>query len=96
MNRFVSTEAVANVVNCLKTGRKNAITHHDLMKKTGLNDRLLRKALEVARLDYCIINNQDGKGYYLAKTKAEAERYDRQEKARANAIIDVEEEQESF
>lgn len=82
----LSSETVANVVNHLHKGRKRAITHKELMKVTGLGDRTLRRALEIARLEYCIINNQDGRGYYLASTKAEAERYDRQELARARAI----------
>lgn len=77
---------VCNVVNHLKVGRENAIKHDDLMRVTHMSDRLLRRALEVARLDHCIINNQDGRGYYLAETKEEAERYDKQEKARAKAI----------
>ena len=77
---------IAAVGTLLKKGSENAITTPDLMLKTGLSNRQVRKAIELLRRDTCIINNQDGRGYYIADNKAEAERYLKQEQARAKSI----------
>ncbi len=82
----LANETIADVLNHIPEGRKKAIKHDKLRKVTGLNDRMLRRAIEQLRAEYCIINNQDGKGYYRATTQAEAERYLRQEKARIKSL----------
>lgn len=77
---------IAAVGTLLKPGSANAITTATIIMKTGLTDRQVRRAIEYLRRDTCIINNQDGKGYYIADNRAEAERYLRQEQARAKSI----------
>ncbi len=83
----VSQTDLAIVLNHIPKGRENAIKHDALMNKTNMSDRRLRLVIEVARLDHCIINNQDGRGYYIAKNKEEAIRYQKQEEARAKSIL---------
>ena len=86
MKYRAESEEVARVLQHLHKGKENAVKHDVLMSLTGLNDRRLRQALEQARYDYCIINNSDGRGYYIARTKAEAKIYYKQEINRANSI----------
>lgn len=80
-------ENIAAVSNLIGTGQENAITLTDLIIKTGLTERQIRKAIEIIRCECCIINNQDGRGYYLASNKQEAERYLKLETARAKTIF---------
>ena len=86
MKYRAESEEVARVLQHLHKGKENAVKHDVLMSLTGLNDRRLRQALEQARYDFCICNNQDGKGYYLPKNKREAKAYLKQEVNRANSI----------
>lgn len=83
----VSKSDIAIVLNHIPEGRENAIKHDTLIAKTNMSDRRLRLVIEVARLEHCIINNQDGRGYYIAKNKDEAIRYQKQEENRAKSIL---------
>ena len=80
-------EMVAAVLGHLHKGKANAVKHDVLVSLTGLKDRQLRLALEKARRDFCIINDQDGKGYYLPESKEDAKRYYKQEYNRAMSIL---------
>lgn len=51
--------------NALGVGHKNAQTRRELCKRLGCSDRMLRKGIEILRLDYAILSRDDGKGYYL-------------------------------
>lgn len=76
-----------NIIDYIPYGKENAITREQLSKVTGLPDRAMRKEIELARRDTCIINNQNGKGYYRPTDKAEVERYIKQEESRAKKIF---------
>ena len=80
-------EMVAAVIGHLHKGKSNAVKHDVLIKLSGLKDIQLRLALEKARRDFCIINDQDGKGYYLPENKEDAKRYYKQEYNRAMSIL---------
>lgn len=80
-------ENVVAVADLINEGKDNAITLTELVIKTGLTERQVRKAIEIIRCECCVINNQDGKGYYIASNKSEAERYLKQEEARARTIF---------
>ena len=54
--------------NALGVGHKNAQTRRELCKRLGCSDRMLRKGIEILRLDYAILTRDDGKGYYLPET----------------------------
>ena len=87
MKYQATDEMVATVLGHLHKGKSNAVKHDTLVSLTGLKDRSLRQALEKARRDFCIINDQDGQGYYLPESKEDAKRYYRQEYNRAMSIL---------
>ena len=69
-------------------GRENAVTRTQLVIRTGLPDRRVRREIEKARADgNIIINSQTGEGYYRTDDLNEIERQYRQEKGRALAIL---------
>ena len=60
------------VINCLKRGKKNAISRTQLATLTGLNDRANRLAIESARRNGIkIISSSGGVGYYIAENDEE-------------------------
>ena len=67
--------------NALGVGHKNAQTR---------SDRMLRKGIEILRLDYAILTRDDGKGYYLPETtdagRADAKRWSKRQDRRVQAI----------
>lgn len=83
----VTEDMVATVLGHLHKGQDNAVKHDVLKSLTGLKDRQLRLALEQARQDFCVINMQDGKGYYLPDNKEDAKKYYKQEYNRAMSIL---------
>ena len=75
-------EEMANeLVRILYHGHDWARTRSDLCYRMNLNDRALRKLVEIARNNGAMICN-DGEGYYLAETQEEIERQYRREKSR--------------
>ena len=76
-----------NIVDYIPRGKEHAISRQKLAEITGLNDSAMRKEIAKARRDTCIINFQNGKGYYRPTDKAEVERYIRQEEHRAKSIF---------
>lgn len=77
-------EALADtLVHVLSYGHDFAKTRSELCYWTGLNDRAVRKLIEIARnRGVLICNDGDGAGYYLADTDDEIERQYRREKSR--------------
>jgi biotin operon repressor len=75
------------VLDAIPFGRDRAISREDLAAKTGLPDRVVRKAIEEIRRSHIILNDQDGKGYYRSYDLADIERNYRQERARALSIL---------
>ena len=74
----------------LGVGHKNAQTRRELCKRLGCSDRMLRKGIEILRLDYAILSRDDGKGYYLPEItdagRADARRWARRQERRVEAI----------
>lgn len=71
-------------------GKLFAISREQLVQETGLNDRMVRRAIAEARQNGdCILNNSDGSGYYSPTIKelAEAKGYIKQERKRIMAIV---------
>jgi hypothetical protein len=69
-------------------GRENAVTRQVLCALTGLSDRKVRKLIEDARREGCIIcNDQDGAGYYQTADLDEIESQYRQQRSRALSIL---------
>ena len=71
------------LVRHLYHGHDFAKTRGELCFELGLNDRALRKLIEIARnRGHMICNDQDGWGYYLGIERGEIERQYRREHAR--------------
>lgn len=70
-------------IELLQEGKENAVSRDDLIRATGLCDRMNRRQLK-EELNHYPVNDQDGAGYYLADNDpAELRRYGSQEYARA-------------
>ena len=52
-----------------------------------MSDRQVRKAIEELRREFIILNDQDGKGYYLSTDTNEIRKAYRQEMSRARSIM---------
>lgn len=75
------------VLDAIPFGKENAVTREYLAAKTGLPDRQVRKAIEEIRRNHIVLNDQDGKGYYRSYDLDDIERFYRQERARALAVL---------
>ena len=75
------------VLDAIPFGKDRAVTREYLTAKTGLPDRQVRKAIEEIRRSHIILNDQDGKGYYRSWDLDDIERFYRQERARALAVL---------
>ncbi len=69
-------------------GRENAIPGHELKTLLGVDDRTMREIVAKLRETYCIVNHQDGEGYYRPSEDdyAAVLGYIAQEKSRAKSI----------
>lgn len=92
-------ESSTNIAELIPVGRENAISRNMLLQKcvnAGLiddnckyKDRIMRRMIESARIDYTIMNLSNGKGYYRPSHDdlLDLQRYIRQEEHRAKAIF---------
>ena len=76
-----------DILEYIPFGRDNAIKRKNLRDLTGLSDRDMRRAIELARKETPIINLQDGRGYYRPDDRDDLQRYVLQEQARAKKIL---------
>lgn len=78
-----------NISEFIPVGKENAISRSQLVKLTGLSDRIVRDMIALERRNTAILNLQNGAGYYIPSEsdRADIERYVRQEEARAKSIF---------
>ena len=78
-----------NIADFIPVGKDNAISRSQLVKLTGLSDRIVRDMIALGRRNTAILNLQNGAGYYIPSEsdRADIERYVRQEEARAKSIF---------
>lgn len=83
-----------NIAEIIPIGKKNAIKRQMLLtlcKAEGLakNDREMRRQIEQARGENCILNMQDGSGYFIPDMEdiADLRSYIAQEHGRSLAIL---------
>ena len=75
------------VLDNIGVGKKNAVTLLQLQWRTGDNERAIRKDIQQLREDgHLIINDQDGKGYYIATELEEVARQYKQDRSRFLSI----------
>lgn len=100
MDRFYIKQKVANgkstitIADLIPKGRENAISKRELLNLCVLHDlcktdREMRRLIEIARIGYVILNNSDGKGYYIPSREdgPDLQRYIRQEEKRARSTF---------
>lgn len=100
MNTFYINQPVAKgkpvfgIADYIPIGRENAITRDELLKvciteKLCETDREMRKLIEMARIEYVILNHSDGRGYYRPSREDmhDLQRYIRQEEKRAKSTF---------
>lgn len=81
---------IDTILNNIPHGRENAISRAQLVCKTGLPDRTIRRAIQAAReKGVLILNAQDGRGYFRADESDidELKAQYRQDTARALSIL---------
>lgn len=76
-----------NIIDLIPFGAENAIPRAKLRYLSGLNDSAMRAEIAKARRETCIINLQDGRGYYRPTTMEEVDRFIAQEEHRARSIF---------
>ena len=78
-----------NIADFIPVGKDNAISRSQLVKLTGLSDRIVRDMIALERRNIAILNLQNGAGYYIPSEseKADLERFIKQEEARAKSIF---------
>lgn len=78
-----------NIADFIPVGKENAISRSQLVKLTGLSDRIVRDMIALERRNTAILNLQNGAGYYIPSEsdKGEIERFVKQEEARAKSIF---------
>lgn len=76
------------IIDYLGCGVEEAKPLHTIMAELNISDRQARLLLESARRKHCIINLQDGLGYYMPRPQDVhiVRRYIAQERARARSI----------
>lgn len=77
------------IISMIPIGRKNAITKSELVARTGLSERVIRKLIEEASGTAPVINLQDGRGYFQPSDEDLpcVEKFFKQETSRANSIL---------
>ena len=74
------------IISVIGTGEQNAAHLKDIIKLTGITNRIVRKYIEDLRRSGAVIiaNN---KGYFFPSDEGEIKRYIRQEESRAKSIF---------
>lgn len=74
IEKLFSEEPYCTVLSTLRTGKRNAVKKRELVRITGLDERVFRKAIEtLRRAGVCIIS--DAAGYYYPENRREIECY---------------------
>ena len=81
-------EEKPTITDFIPHGKENAITRAELCSITNLQDRPIRELIETARRNGAIIlNDQDGKGYYISDNLSDIKRQYHQNNSRAMSIL---------
>ena len=81
-------EKYSKALTIIQRLKEGECKRYELRELTSMQDRPLRDLIKVLRRSGLpIINMSDGRGYKLAETQAELDRFKSQEFSRANKII---------
>lgn len=76
------------IIQYIGHGKENAVKRETLVQLTGLTDRKVRQEIENARHGgTIIINNQDGRGYFIPTDIEDIEKQYRANKRRALSVL---------
>ena len=76
------------ITDYIPVGKANAVTRAELVALTGISDRRVRRLIAEARVrGVPIINNQDGRGYYISEDLQELRRQYGVNRRRALSIL---------
>lgn len=81
------------IINYIPEGYANAISRKELCRITGMKDRDMRAAIEIARRKTIIISSCNGSGYWLypddptPEEKQMLQKYVKQQESRAKSIF---------
>lgn len=88
MEDYYSDFRICELMTVLKHGSENAVSRRRLCYEMDMSDRAVRALIEKARDEGCLIlNNQDGKGYYLPSCIEEVQKQYKQDTNRALSIL---------
>lgn len=77
-----------DILDYIPIGKENAVTRAQLCAYTGLSDRTVRQLIEIARIEGAIIiNQQDGKGYFISEDEEDIRRQIATNHNRAMSIL---------
>lgn len=77
------------ISNLLQRGSDNGLTITDLVRLTGLDERIIRRRINRERRDGILIISDNVHGYFLAENVEEVRRFIRSMSRRAREIIAV-------
>lgn len=79
---------IEELVDLIYVGKSGGVSREYLSANLGVSDREVRSRIaEARRLGFTILNDQDGRGYYLSDDPDEWERQFRQDTNRALSIL---------
>lgn len=76
-----------NIIDYIPYGRENAVSRQELVMRTGMSDRAVRKAIQLLREDgEIILSSSHGKGYWRSDSASEIGRYIAENKSRIRKL----------
>lgn len=77
------------ILKMIKRGTEERPIRYSVLEQTfDLSRRDVRRIIANLKQKHPICNYQDGRGYFMGKTKAQAQRQLKQERSRANKIYE--------
>lgn len=76
-----------NILDFIPYGKNNAISRQELVMRTGMTDRAIRRAIQLLREDgEIILSSSHGKGYWRSDEVSEIAQYIRENDSRCRKM----------
>ena len=76
-----------NILDYIPYGKQNAVSRQELVTRTGMSDRAVRKAIQALREDgEIILSSSHGKGYWRSDDASEIGQYIAENKSRIRKL----------
>jgi len=86
MTALFETSPYREILALIRSGEWNAVPLRELVRRTGLHERVLRLHIERLRREGIVIISGN-QGYYFPARLGEIQRYRRREESRAKAVF---------